>query len=60
MSAWLNDAGRAKAEGEDLAAVFADLFDQTGGPVTEQELTVARRRLASIELPRVWFSVPEL
>lgn len=49
LSAWLNDAGRAWADGEDLAAVLAELFDDTGGPVTEQELDSARRRLAIAE-----------
>lgn len=49
VSAWLNDAGRARLEGEDLAAVLADLFDETGGPVTEAELAHARQRLALAE-----------
>ena len=26
MSAWLNDAARARVEGEDLAVVLAELF----------------------------------
>jgi len=46
LSAWLNEAGRARVEGEDLAEVLADLFDETGGPPTKQELDRARRRLA--------------
>lgn len=49
VSAWLNDAGRARADGEDLAVVLAELFDDTGGPLTEQELAQARRRLALAE-----------
>ena len=49
LSAWLNEAGRARAEGEDLAAVLAELFVETGGPVTEQELSHARQRLAMAE-----------
>lgn len=49
LSAWLNDAGRAWAEGEDLAEVLAELFDETGGPLTEQELSRARQRLALAE-----------
>lgn len=49
LSAWLNDAGRARVEGEDLAQVLADLFDTTGGPVTEDELARARQRLALSE-----------
>jgi hypothetical protein len=49
LSAWLNDAGRARVEGEDLALVLAELFDDTGGPLTEQELAQARQRLAIAE-----------
>lgn len=49
VSAWLNDAGRARADGEDLAVVLAELFDDTGGPLTEQELAQARQRLALAE-----------
>jgi hypothetical protein len=51
LSAWLNDAGRARVEGEDLAQVLADLFDATGGPVSEAELARARQRLALAERP---------
>jgi hypothetical protein len=49
VSAWLNDAGRARVEGEDLAIVLAELFDDTGGPLSEQELAQARQRLALAE-----------
>ena len=49
VSAWLNDAGRARADVEDLAVVLAELFDDTGGPLTEQELAQARQRLALAE-----------
>jgi hypothetical protein len=49
VSAWLNEAGRARAEGDDLAAVLADLFDDTGGRPTEHELAQARERLALAE-----------
>lgn len=49
VSAWLNEAGRARVEGEDLAAVLAELFESTGGPPTEQELARARERLALAE-----------
>ncbi|MHB8295638.1 MAG: hypothetical protein ACYDH5_13650 [Acidimicrobiales bacterium] len=49
VSAWLNDAGLARVQGEDLAVVLAELFADTGGPVTEQELAQARRRLALAE-----------
>lgn len=49
VSAWLNDAGRARAEREDLAVVLADLFDDTGGPPSDDELAEARARLALAE-----------
>jgi len=49
LSAWLNDAGRARAEGQDLAEVLAELFDETGGPLTEQELARAHQRLSFAE-----------
>ncbi|MHB1446746.1 MAG: hypothetical protein ACYCZV_13975 [Acidimicrobiales bacterium] len=49
LSAWLNEAGRARVEGEDLAAVLAQLFDETGGPLTDEELAQARQRLALAE-----------
>lgn len=49
LSAWLNDAGRARVEREDLAVVLAELFDETGGPLSEQELARARQRLALAE-----------
>lgn len=49
VSAWLNEAGRARADSDDLAAVLAELFETTGGPPTEQELAQARQRLAIAE-----------
>ncbi len=49
VSAWINEAGLARVEGEDLASVLAAIFDETGGPVSEEELAVARRRLANAE-----------
>jgi hypothetical protein len=49
LSAWLNDAGRARVEGEDLAVVLAEIFRDTGGPPTDAELTRARQRLALAE-----------
>jgi hypothetical protein len=51
LSAWLNEASQARVEDEDLAEVLAELFDQTGGPVTEEELARARKRLALAEQP---------
>ena len=49
LSSWLNDAGRVRVEADDLAAVLAELFDDTGGPLTERELATARQRLALAE-----------
>lgn len=49
LSAWLNDAARARLEVEDLAVVLSELFDDTGGPLTEHELAQARDRLALAE-----------
>jgi len=49
VSAWLNDAGRARVDRESLAAVLADLFEDTGGPATDQELDRARAHLARAE-----------
>ncbi len=49
LSAWLNDAGRAQLEREELGDVLAPIFDATGGPLSEQELAVAKRRLAEAE-----------
>jgi hypothetical protein len=49
LSAWLNDAGRARVEGEDLAVVLAEIFTDTGGPLTDAELERARQRLALAE-----------
>ncbi|MHB8452294.1 MAG: hypothetical protein ACYDAQ_17860 [Mycobacteriales bacterium] len=45
----MNDAGRARAQGADFAVVLAELFADTGGPLTEQELATARARLALAE-----------
>jgi hypothetical protein len=44
LSGWLNDAGRARAEGEDLAVVLPEIFRDTVGPPTDTELAWARQR----------------
>ncbi len=49
LSAWLNEAGRARVEREDLSSVLAEIFDSTGGPLSKQELTSARSRLAEAQ-----------
>jgi hypothetical protein len=49
LSAWLNEAGRARAEADDLAAVLDEIFSATGGPVNAKELETARSRLAEAE-----------
>jgi len=46
LSGWLNDAGRAQLEREDLSDVLASIFEATGGPPSDEELATARRRLA--------------
>lgn len=47
LSAWLNEAGRAQMERDDLASVLEEIFEATGGPPTEEELTTAAARLDS-------------
>jgi hypothetical protein len=49
LSAWLNEAGRARVEREDLSSVLAEIFDASGGPLSEQELITARARLAEAQ-----------
>ncbi|HEY1565875.1 MAG TPA: hypothetical protein VGF68_02610 [Solirubrobacteraceae bacterium] len=49
LSAWLNEAGRARVERDDLSNVLAEIFDASGGPLSEQELTNARARLAEAQ-----------
>jgi hypothetical protein len=51
LSAWLNEAGRARVERDDLSSVLSEIFDATGGPLSEQELTSARARLAEAQRP---------
>jgi hypothetical protein len=51
LSAWLNEAGRARVERDDLSSVLAEIFDASGGPLSEQELTSARVRLAEAQRP---------
>jgi hypothetical protein len=51
LSAWLNEAGRAQAEKVDLAVVLAELFEESGGPLSEDELAAARHRLSVAERP---------
>lgn len=51
VSAWLNEAAEIRLESEDLASVLADLFEATGGPITDAELDEARRRITAAERP---------
>lgn len=51
LSAWLNEAGRVRVEHDDLSSVLAEIFDASGGPLTEHELTSARARLAEAQRP---------
>lgn len=49
LSAWLNEAGRARVERDELSSVLAEIFDASGGPLSEQELASARTRLADAQ-----------
>lgn len=49
VSAWLNDAARARVEQDELSAILAEIFDETGGPLTAEELADARLRLSTAE-----------
>jgi hypothetical protein len=49
LSAWLNEAARARVEQEDLETVLAELLDETGGPVTQAELSEAENRLSAAD-----------
>ena len=49
LSAWLNEAGRARVERDELSSVLAEIFDASGGPLSEQELASARTRLADTQ-----------
>lgn len=49
VSAWINEAARARMGREELGAVLADLLDEAGGPLTDQERATARQRLADAE-----------
>lgn len=52
LSAWLNEAAKSHVEQEDLGAVLADLLDETGGPITQEELAGAEKRLSRARRPR--------
>lgn len=45
VSAWVADAMASKASAESLAEIVADLAEASGGPLTEEEVMWARRRL---------------
>ncbi len=49
VSAWLNEAARARVEQADLGAVLAELLDETGGPLTEAELREGEARLSAAD-----------
>jgi cytochrome P450 len=49
LSAWLNDAARARVEHDDLATLLAEMLDETGGPLTDEELAAADRKLAQAQ-----------
>lgn len=49
LSAWLNEAGRAQLEREELGDVLASILDAASGPLSDKELAAARQRLADAE-----------
>jgi hypothetical protein len=49
LSAWLNEAGRARVERDDLSSVLAEIFSASGGPLSDEELTSARARLEAAQ-----------
>ncbi len=49
VSDWLNQAARSRVERDDLSGVLAEIFEASGGPLTEHELVDARARLADTE-----------
>jgi hypothetical protein len=51
LSAWLDEAGRARVERDDLSSVLAEIFEATGGPLSERELSSARARLSHAQRP---------
>lgn len=48
-TSWLNEAAKARIEGEDLQHVLAELFAETGGPPSEGELAHAATRLVNAD-----------
>ncbi len=52
VSAYFNEAGRARGEREDVADVLAEILEATGGPMTEAEHLWARQQLAGVETTR--------
>lgn len=50
VSAWLNAAARNYLEQTELKDVLAEIFAETGGPLTDDELQAARATLAAAEV----------
>lgn len=46
VSAWITDAAEAKARRESLHDVLADLANESGGPLTDEERAWARKQLS--------------
>lgn len=49
LSAWLDEAAKAFVDRKDLGTVLAELLDETGGPLTQAELSEAEARLCGAE-----------
>lgn len=45
LSAWITEAAEAKARRESLSDVLADIANETGGPLTDEERQWARQQL---------------
>jgi hypothetical protein len=46
LAGWLAEAADAKVRADTITRVLADLLEDTGGPLSEQEVNLARERLA--------------
>lgn len=50
LNDWLNEAARAKVRSDALTLLITDLLENTGGPLSEQEVSLAREHLATGEI----------
>ena len=45
LNEWLNEAARAKVRADALTMLITDLLENTGGPLSEHEVNLAREHL---------------